>query len=292
MAGGPLIPDKVEKLIVKVHLKHPNWRAKQIRAEVESMWRENHPGCKPGWPGLSAVQKKLTITRKNEGKTDKTGLERPWCIGTLAIHEVPPEAVPIILEIQKRRLENKGAPLTIREAKWVARLHRSIAAEQLEGYAMLYALTERAYELSRDPDDPNPPIDTLDIDEAVMVKFDYTLPGLKWLLTSSVFSKTGQKQIGAELAQMMESTLGLTLKTPKFTGKGSWMYFFLLQGLIGLTSGLTKEKLHEVIARLRNWVRENEPEFKDGLPKGILADIIPSSEFLKKIREDNLGGTA
>ena len=62
-------------------------------------------------------------------------LEKPWSIGACAYHNISSDIIPILIKIQKLRAaeDKEGSPgeITIREARWIARLYP--AAEPLIG---------------------------------------------------------------------------------------------------------------------------------------------------------------
>lgn len=153
MARGPTVTPEVEALIATVYEKHPKWKAPRVRKEVEFILRERKAeyGTFPrGWPSLSKVQKTLATVRKNLRKPHPE--ERTWSVSTVSDdYPLPPEALPTVLRLWIRKRETQGYDLTIREAKWAARMY-AIAAdapiEMLLLFVRLYAINERAYELT------------------------------------------------------------------------------------------------------------------------------------------------
>jgi hypothetical protein len=160
MAKNPLITDEVKRVIAQMYLKHSDWRAKEIRDGVEARLHEQNPRSKPGWPGLSTVQKELTKQRKTDDTRppESKGLDEPWNIATMADadNEIPAEALPIVLRVWAKSFERKGKSLTIREAKWVSRLYHLINdIDSLKWYAKFYALEERTTEITgKSPENP------------------------------------------------------------------------------------------------------------------------------------------
>jgi hypothetical protein len=118
MPKGPTITHRVRELIAKVHYEHTDWRAKEVQHEVNALLAKGHPGLNPDWPGLSAIQKELNRLRKSPNPQDK-----PWNMLTLSEYELPPEALPAVLHAWFHTRLNSSHPFTVREAKWVARLH-------------------------------------------------------------------------------------------------------------------------------------------------------------------------
>lgn len=160
MAKNPLITDEVKRVIAKIYLKHPDWRAKEIRDGVEAQLHEQNPRSKPGWPGLSAVQKELTKQRKTDEARppESKRLDEPWSLSSLTKCSIPPEAMPIVMSVYKKRLAEKD-PLLIREALWIARLYNIVDPPDLVwDWAFLYALEEMVSE------DLGKPFDSRELD--------------------------------------------------------------------------------------------------------------------------------
>jgi len=142
MAKGPLITPEIEAQIAKVYRDHPKWKAPEIRNFMEMQLRKSNPSLPKGWPGLSIVQKTLATVRKNVRAINPQ--DSPWSISTLDDYPIPPEALPKVLEAYKDHI-TKGIELTIREAKWVARLSATQYART--GLPFIIARTEFLYEL-------------------------------------------------------------------------------------------------------------------------------------------------
>ncbi|MFC2047213.1 hypothetical protein ACFLTK_02920 [Chloroflexota bacterium] len=157
MAKGPVITDRVKQQIAGVYLEHPDWRAKEVQYEVDCLLSGRGPG-------LSAVQKELTKIRKRdkERSSELRSLDRPWSIGTLMEYDIPPEALPKIVQMQDFGRQTEK-PLSIREARWVGRLHTlTTDMKILVGLSLHYALRERVCELTCIP------MDTFNIDHIVL----------------------------------------------------------------------------------------------------------------------------
>ncbi len=181
MAKGPPLKD-IGRVIYMVYLKHPEWKAKPIRDEIERRIRANNPAAKKGWPGLSAVQKALTKIRKaaQQRPPELKELDEPWSVIAMAQHPIPPEAVPLVLEVYMSCLEMPDKSFTpptsiegfcdwpynvftIREALWVGKLckvgflNKPIAQLTdddltiLQAVVRTYASIERMGEISGEP---------------------------------------------------------------------------------------------------------------------------------------------
>lgn len=153
MAKGPVVTDKVDYLIAKIHQDHPKWKAPVVQCEASHLLHKKDPNLPANWPGLSAVQKVLATVRRKEKELPDDPQEKPWRMDTLDKHPIPPEAVPSVLKLWKSRIEN-GNTFTIREAKWASRLSRRLEdIEKLSYKASQYARTELMYQLIGRPFD-------------------------------------------------------------------------------------------------------------------------------------------
>jgi hypothetical protein len=149
MAKGAIISDDVRSTIMKVFLKHQDWRAKEIQREVHRQLYETNPNIAPDWPGLSAIQKEVGRLRKVEAGRlpEEKALEEPWYTFSLKKYPIPPEAVPAVLRAWIHTREVLNEPLSIREAQWVSRLYATFdSIETLTEQAQVHALQERMYE--------------------------------------------------------------------------------------------------------------------------------------------------
>jgi hypothetical protein len=159
MAKNPLITSEVKRVITKIYFEHPDWRAKEIRDEVETQLHEQNLHFKPGWPGLSAVQKELTTIRKRESErpSELDELDKPWSVGSLNKHPIPPESLPAVMRVYyAERLDQRTFEylkkaqnlLTIRQALWIARLATVYKDPVTLVYiARFYAMDERVAEV-------------------------------------------------------------------------------------------------------------------------------------------------
>jgi hypothetical protein len=123
MAKNPLITDEVRQVIAEIYLKHPDWRAKEIRDGVEARLHKQNPRSKPGWPGLSAVQKELTKQRKtNDARPPESKrLDEPWSLGASVNFGISPEANRDLFDIWRVSLAI-DRPISIRQARWIVHL--------------------------------------------------------------------------------------------------------------------------------------------------------------------------
>jgi len=152
MAKGPKITTEIIKKIAGVYMDNPSWPAKTIQREVHAQLRKDKPGIPPGWPGLSTIQKILTITRTIDAKRrpESKRLDIPWTMDTLVEYEISPEALPTVLKmaVHFRQKEGEGRRMTIREARWAARLSSLKDLRKLHYYVKDYAKEEKVVELT------------------------------------------------------------------------------------------------------------------------------------------------
>ena len=97
-------------------------------------------------PGIRTIQNIVKDNPKKIEKQRDNSLDKPWHVATLAQYEydIPPQALPKVLEIFIDKLKSEGVHLTIREAKWIARLSFALKdTEQLYMYALEYAFAEQ-----------------------------------------------------------------------------------------------------------------------------------------------------
>lgn len=239
MAKGLVITDRVRRLIARVYLQNPDWRAKEIRLEVNDRLLKENPQLPPDWPGLSSIQKELANMRKRESERslEQRELDRPWSIGTLVDYPIPADAIPKLLGIRAILTEVKswGWGFTIRQALWAARLHRVVeGVGDLFCLAIIYAWEERICEFT------GTKMDTSDYDEVIgrdpysafdlfSAKHDQMLPGLQPPLQFEDDS----------FAKELESEIGIDVERPSFTKTGLNWYLLYLQ-LISDSENWTK----------------------------------------------------
>lgn len=136
MAKGPRITDKVRQIIAEVYLAHPDWRAKETQREVNIL-------LKGRGPGLSAVQKGLTKLRGRYHELIEHEEENVWSLFSYFHFEVPPDALPVVLQVWLSARKDDKMPVTNREVKWVVRLHKVIKdVKMLKNTAKSLAFSE------------------------------------------------------------------------------------------------------------------------------------------------------
>jgi hypothetical protein len=153
MAKGRKISDEIVNQITRIHLKHPDWTAKEVQQEVQAVVRRENPKIAQDWPGLSTVQQVMKDPSKKGTKRspELIGLDSPWSVITLAKYGISPEALPAVLNmaVYFRQEAGLGRRMTIREARWAAWLSSMVDLHKLFYAIQEYAEEEKAMELSK-----------------------------------------------------------------------------------------------------------------------------------------------
>jgi len=247
MAQGPLITKEIQLLIAEVYDEHPDWVSKEIQREVHRRLNlENRPGLKKDWPSLSTIQRELAQIRKHYNEMRSSPLDQHWSLGDLNSYEICIEAIPILLRIQLSE-HKRGNRLTIREARWISRLCKSITnTTVLTAAAKLYSWQERICALAGQRLDTN--------------EYDLILSGGKWDLTSLEypadyeFPDWKKPNAGLPFAMALETMLlghpieGLNLN------RLCWFFYCLhLCQLRGATwENMSNEQKESFVRRLRD----------------------------------------
>jgi len=127
MPIGPKIPQRLKTRICQLFL---DMRANDAKTNAhmigEAIRDEEHrrdPELPDGWPSDSAVRKILAPLRNPEANKSVDDDDRPWSLAALAFCDIPPDAVPEITKNWAMRIIYRtNHPLTIRQAKWIAKL--------------------------------------------------------------------------------------------------------------------------------------------------------------------------
>jgi hypothetical protein len=136
------IPKEAEAIILTHALEYPRLKrtlmAEKLQQELESRGYDV--------PEIEVLERKISRYRRYSSDSP---LEKPWSIATLDDYPIPAQALPIVLEEYKQHIE-EGTVLTIREAKWIARLS---ATKCKKSWPYWIARTEQLYELTgKSPD--------------------------------------------------------------------------------------------------------------------------------------------
>lgn len=133
MPIGRKVPQRLKTRIREVFLemreRDPKTNATMVAYEIRKEEQARSPNTSKEWPSDSTVRKVIATVRKLEAERQSVmGVdvdldERPWTLRALAFCDIPPEAVPDIMrEWVQNAAYRTASPVTIREAKWIARL--------------------------------------------------------------------------------------------------------------------------------------------------------------------------
>ena len=268
MAGGPKITDQIQQLIVDTYLEHPDWVAKQVQKAVDDEVRRK--GLAVKGPGLSAVLKKLAEYRSNFGK--KVSLQTfrtPWSLGSLCQDDMSPEAIQMVLLVQKFRRLRDEVPLTIPEAKWVGRLSRfsdpilktdklqsMINLDKLENlsiWAQWYATRELASKVG------NIPLDTSDFDIAMTAGRMGIIA--KYIGTTNMISEAEKRRVGQEAAlEIEQKVFNKSLDACDLSGTAwcAYIYGIYCMSQSDQWENIDEDRRKSLIMILRDWVTKNQ----------------------------------
>lgn len=281
MPLGPRITNEVKRFIAEVHDKNPDWRAKEVKEEVQVLLRRVNHQVKPDWPGLSVIQVELKKLRDRKVSGEPFGIDRPWSIGRLVKYDIPSEVIPRVLEIQEIRGNNK--PLTIRDAKWIGRLHAVF--QNIMGLAVwstVYAEREKICEQSGIEKD------TSDIDTSIRSKY-VTLPFyFQWLFQQDWIPDSYKNQVAKEQAQQYENALEIKAEEPSLTTNGWLFYADGLQQLLlpnNTTTSLPKQ-LRQLVVLICRLSARQEGKILSSPGKYIdMLDLWKTHEFHESLVE-------
>ena len=137
--------------ITQLNEAHPDWSGKNIRAALEKnvKFKDRIPSTRT----IQDVVQKNTerkIELKKQAKNERFYLDDLWHLSTLNNNEysIPADAIPLIFEIER----NVYKYLTVREAKWLARLYKVVNGSQfLCWWSQVYAAREQIFEIAGIP---------------------------------------------------------------------------------------------------------------------------------------------
>lgn len=258
-------------------------------------------------PQVETLKKMISAARNHESSFE----ESPWQLGVLHDHpgdieySIPPEALQIILEIQKNIYKN----ITVREVKWLTRIYKVLKGQPVPQFARnnewwyyfncyiwssMYADREQVAGISGTSCDTSSldsglledassiiskPVNQLNEDYA-NIFMDYIGKVLQFLMgANSTFVDAKQKEeLGKKLAQTFEIALtGHSLRDfseHESPGAGlAWLLYasFLVSAIrMGVFYRCSQDKSEVIILKLR----EKLPEFFEAYKQG-------SESFLK-----------
>lgn len=134
--------------ITQLNEANPDWSGKNIHDALQK-----NPKFKDRVPSIRKIQ---DVVKKNaerkarlkeQAKTEGHSLDAPWHMSNLRNDKyyVPADAIPIILEIQKKIDKN----ITVRTVNWLTRLYKVLKTDEcLYFWSLMYAEREKVYELA------------------------------------------------------------------------------------------------------------------------------------------------
>lgn len=136
------LTDELKTYITGILIKHPKRTAKDIRGDVRlhliTIKKKQRPDLpdkevmrtvdSEELPGESVITKYLTPIKSQLKKPSH--FDNPWSIGSCIKYDIPADMIPVLIKIQQvRELVTQKAQLgqiTIRQARWFARLYPSV----------------------------------------------------------------------------------------------------------------------------------------------------------------------
>lgn len=125
-AGTKNVDERLRNAIVALKALQPDWSASQIRNQL--MAHQSYGLAKFRIPQPRAIQHILKVYKPQ--LQISLLLEQPWSLGTLSQYPVANGSIPVLLVEQAHRRDN-GTSLSIRQARWIARLLRVPTAKPL-----------------------------------------------------------------------------------------------------------------------------------------------------------------
>jgi len=327
MAKGYHLTPEVRELIARIYLDHPDYGPTKIHKELLNRMKKTGLDRKYGsdWPGISVVGKVVSEirTRDIERPPELKALDKPWSLATLDENPIPPELIPIVLDVKqnwtfelnptklevqrvqlKKELQGKDDPVvksflehieeesrpllfTVREAKWTARiapvLKDKLTSEEIGQWVRLYARLERQNEVA------GMEFDTSNVDNALLFG-DYWVY-LLWVLLSNMFLDMDHEKWALFLDmdhEIQEEMFGHTLEDSELTPLG-WVLF--LTWVNGFKIGAKKwptlsiKAQADFVKRLRAWVIEREPVEEFMCPYELLMEVDYTVSRSKMLKE-------
>lgn len=187
------IAPEVRSQIVEEARAYPQATAKSIAALVKSQLREKNIS-KPV-PKARAIQVIAKSARAEPGYTPND----PWNLGFIS-SDIPADATGDILAVWRLRLQ-QGRRLTIRQAKWVARLRSALPAAAPEALLVLSTLYERRERTVGRPQ----PLNTVDLDAELAFQV-WKSPLHDWEYQQAVLTGAvpGHGPIGSEVMSLFD----------------------------------------------------------------------------------------
>jgi hypothetical protein len=138
MSKGPKIKDWIKWYIGTEAGKNRAEPRDSVAQRIEEFLKD-----KESVPSRDTLNKMISSARNSNDSEDN-----PWSVLALADYDIPPEALPIVMNAWVKALVD-DAPLTIRQVKWIARLYCILGnIDGLIVRASEYASREKAIKLT------------------------------------------------------------------------------------------------------------------------------------------------
>ena len=155
MPKGVPVPKAVKKMVYQLLEEDRGLTGKMLKSRIEKAAEEREE-----LQGLVLSERAYQLLKKEmiERTKQEKGLaqEKPWCVSSYVIggFQMPPEALPVVLETMMLYSREKKKAFTNRHAKWVALLHCAIRdLEKLAVVSEIHAENERLTEATGIEDD-------------------------------------------------------------------------------------------------------------------------------------------
>lgn len=140
MSKGPKIKDWVRAYICEEALKDRNKPRDLVAQKIE-----DYLGGKEAVPSRDTLNKLISLTRNSDEPEDNY-----WSLSALPEYELQPEALSLVMQAWALSIKQEK-PLTIRQARWIARLYHLLNEQGLEFLvesAIEFALHEKIMKLT------------------------------------------------------------------------------------------------------------------------------------------------
>jgi len=253
------------------------------------------------WPGVSAVGKVVTEIRNRDmaRPSELKQLDEPWSLASLDKNPIPPEVIPIVLDIKQNwpvppnfslallariqkefedwdteralwvseQIEEGSPSFTVRKAKWSARiapvLKNKLTPQGIGWWGQLYADFERVCEIA------GIQFDTSSLDSSLLIGDIRAY--ILWSLAPTSIDR------GKKIAQDIErKNFRHILEDIELTRLGWALYrTWLTQVTYDANKwpSLSIEEREDFVKRLRAWVIEREPVEEIMYPDELLAEV-------------------
>ena len=153
-------------IIMRRALEYPRNPRTKVAEDLQKELKKEHHDV----PELEVLERKISNLRTHETNSE---LDKPWGISTLRDREIPPESLPVVLELFIEKLRADAVHITIREALWIGRLAFVVKDKKiLWDTAISYAWAEKVFK--------DMGFETMDVDDDAMLYEDMTGKGFSY----------------------------------------------------------------------------------------------------------------